>query len=307
MKNIAHLFGEFNSIGDYRDKVVFFDKHFGILLYALDFFDPELTWFTLPSKTTELIDLFKKEKNPVTNYYERRLKDSSGKEFIFDIRPSHTGKRLILNEYILQKFLGSKETLEKLIDDTLPVENPAAGIKYQLDKSLELIEWVKKDLKDLEPRTIRLQFLNFFFKGYSEFYNNDTLLKIRRKQTELYLFSQGLLYGNYITILKKRYLLYTQNTGNAEEEISLDAKIIALGKLGVIKSLQKKCVLKNPSERNKRVTTLICTLIATEKNACKIESIDCKTIYQYVETDNNRWGLKEDDLQFQKIDLRNFR
>ena len=100
--------------------------------------------------------------------------------------------------------------------------------------------------------------------------------------------------------------MYPQNVSSTEN-ISFEAKVVALQKLGVIQYLQKKCTLKNPIERDNTVASFIRLLIDSDKNISQIDSSDCKTILQYIVSDKNSLSFKNHNLQLKGIDLSNFK
>ncbi|HWJ27681.1 MAG TPA: hypothetical protein VNS32_14135, partial [Flavisolibacter sp.] len=68
-------------------------------------------------------------------------------------------------------------------------------MEQKRDQANQTIRWVMQKIQEGPLQTMRMKFLNLFYKGYAEFYGNEHLMQIRRKFIELYLYSQAVLFA----------------------------------------------------------------------------------------------------------------
>jgi hypothetical protein len=249
------LHEEFRGLKKYPDRLCMFDRLFGIIPFSFPDFDPNLSFFFQKEKLDELISIFKKERNN-PGLTERKF--IFGKSFIFNIKPANSNSSVFSN-YILKSFLSRQPAFDQWIEIHGSAEKP---IESLLDEANGLINHLEYCLQNEYDKSFRLQCMSVFFKGFHDAYTGHVNLPgKKRKFTELYLYTQGIIYANYIGSLKtflKRYL----NPIDLPEHSQLDlpGKLSLLKDLGIIDFLKSNRAQRNLSEVNDELSKLICLI-----------------------------------------------
>src|ERR1700722_4805771 len=134
---IRDLHSEFKSHKKYADKLVFFDKLFGIIPFSFPDFDPTLRFFFLKEKTDELAEIYKKERNN-PGLTERKF--FFGENFIFNIKPANSNSAAYSN-YILSSFLSRSPLFEVWIGQNISEEKSIESLLDDANGIVNKIEY----------------------------------------------------------------------------------------------------------------------------------------------------------------------
>ena len=200
--NIIRLHSEFKQLKTYKEKVEFFDRHFGCFLHRYPDFDPELK-FLFQQKGFDIIcELFEKERRKAI-ILERRY-EIQGDLYIFNATPVNSNTA-ILNDYILYSFIDNdKQFASELKKIESNAETRQQEICESLLNALNKIDAIESKLAGGGERGLRYRFMNVFINGYRD--REKGLLKKffnRKKFIELYLYAQGILFRQYFQHLNE--------------------------------------------------------------------------------------------------------
>ena len=199
-ENIIGLHQEFKKLKKYREKVEFFDQHFGCLSHTYPGFDPELKFIFEQKEFSAVSELFEKERRKAI-ILERRY-EIDGKVYIFNVTPINSNT-VIHNDYILYRFITEDlQFLSELNNIREKAESSPEQVWEAWLNALNRIDSIKSKLSGKE-RGLPYRFINVFFNGYRD--NESGLLKkfySRKKTIELYLYAQGVLFRQYFQQLK---------------------------------------------------------------------------------------------------------
>lgn len=270
---IKTLHEEFCSLKEYKDKLKFFDKHFGILPFNFPVFHPKLN-ILFDLKEIELLnDIYVKERASKNLLLKRFI--FSNEEILFDITPE-TPYRQILNDYILEKFFReSKKSLSFQIKtiSKLGITNTRI-VEGHLNDTNKLINILKDKIKSQIERSYRNQFMNVFYEGYED--SNKKFMRkfpYKKKFIELYLYAQGVLFHNYSEKLSdlqfsKSNQLDTLIAEKPEDLKKLKAQFNMLKSLGIIDFLKYKYTYMKKTDLDPIIAETVCKIIG--------ENINCK-------------------------------
>lgn len=109
-------------------------------------------------------------------------------------------------------------------------------------------------------RLVNTQFTLVFSNGLTDFNSNGmpVISPKRKKIIELYLYTQGIIYGEYIQLLKKN-ILQIDNTADIPPLQTLDTakKISLLKELGIIEAIKKKYPFLSKADLDKKTAEII--------------------------------------------------
>jgi len=261
--NIAELFNQFNK-SRYPDKVVLFDRHFGLIPFDFPSFDISLSWYLDPAQLNTLTDILNIERRELRSLYRKAIPIGK-KIYRFSVLPVYIPERKFLNEYVLDKFLNEKH---KIKSDTLRQLSEAPSKKIYLEEKIAAIthwlDWVPKSLKT-NPSSIQAKFLQIFYNGILAANSGKvSTLTIRRKFVELYLYAQGLLMMDYLNYLSSIYEAMVP--GNSVQPLPLRLKLVALHELGVLDLIRSRFDLES-NEHGLEIIATIVSLITSEHTA----------------------------------------
>jgi hypothetical protein len=241
-EHILNLHAEFQQLKQYRDKVVFFDTHFGILEYSFPPFQPELDILFKPEGIDILIELFQKERRNSASLDRKYF--INGNQYSFNITPLNTNPQ-ILNDYILSKFISSDSAFNSELEE---IEKLKAGEQFflRLKQKLALsnIRAIDNKLVSGTERSFRSRFMNVFYNGYLDYINNEIKkFPYRKKYIELYLYAHGIHYGKYLEGLTDslRFVNESHDEQNNHQAImDWPSRILLFKELGILQLLKQK-------------------------------------------------------------------
>ena len=195
-ENIIRLHLEFKQLKTYKEKVEFFDQHFGCLSHAYPEFDPELKFLFEQKEFDAVTEIFEKERRKAIILDKRYEID--GKVYIFNATPVNSNT-VVLNDYILYKFINNDKQFESELKNLEEkAESNQAQVWERWLNALNRIDSIENKLAGTEERGLRYRFMNVFINGYRD--KEKGLLKKffnRKKFIELYLYAQGVLFRQY--------------------------------------------------------------------------------------------------------------
>jgi hypothetical protein len=233
---IKTLHTEFRGHKKYGDKLLFFDRIFGVIPFYFPDFDPQLPYFFQIEKTNELFETFKKERN---NPALTEKKFYFGESFSFNIKPANSNSSVYSN-FILSSFLSRKPNF----GDWICLRKTGGNtVEFLLDEANAVINKVEYLLQNEYDKSFRLQCMSVFYKGfYDAFRNRVNLPDKKRKFTELYLYAQGIIYAEYVNVLKRdlQHTGYPADSAGTPAELDLEGKLDLLNTLGIIDFLKSR-------------------------------------------------------------------
>jgi hypothetical protein len=247
------LYEEFRALKKYTEKLVFFDRHFGMIPYSFPDFDPQLPFFFQKDKTDELAEFFKNERNnPALTQKTFSFEDN----FIFNIRPANSNSAVYSN-FILSCFLSRTPVFMEWIRPIIESGKPVEALMEEANSIINHIEYCLQQEYD---KSFKLQCMSVFYKGfYDAFCNRVNGPGKKRKFTELYLYAQGIIYANYINSLKAGFQ-HSLNPVDFKRPAHLDlsGKLYLLNELGIIDFLKNRYAGMDSLSFENKVVEILC-------------------------------------------------
>jgi hypothetical protein len=252
---IRGLHAEFKSLKKYADKLVLFDRLFGIIPMPFPDFDPKLHFFFRKENTEELETLFKKERNNPSLAEKRFV---FGESYVFNIKPANSNSAFY-SSFILTRFLSRRPVFEDLIRRQ---KSDGKTVELLLDEANGLINKIEFSLQNEYDKSFRLQCMSVFYKGFFEaFTNRVNLPGKKRKFIELYLYAQGIIYANYISSLKTALTLSHNPAGFPRRpQLDLQGKLALMDDLEIIDLIKKKFAGMDPVSLENKMAEIICLI-----------------------------------------------
>jgi len=277
---IRQLFLEFQSLKKYTDKIAFYDKQFNIIPFSFPPFQTDILAFFGERNIQELALILQQEgKSAATLKKEFCFRE---RNYEFNIKPANSNN-VLLNNYIIAKFIGQASHASEIIHNEIKASLKAGqSLPELLLATKKMLKFIEKKLHYEYDRSLMIKCMNVFNKGLMDFFvqNERPPFTKRRKFTELYLYSQGFLFGQYIEMLRK-----LDNSNNAMEmsvtksfrkKQDLSQKILVLKDLGIIDAIRKKYVFLGKAELDNKMIELIC-MITGANPANLLNTIDILT------------------------------
>jgi hypothetical protein len=206
-KDLKPLHKEFKNLTTYIEKLKFFDTYFGITPFQFPSFQVDLDLIFEGENGKILMQIFETErykKNKDNSYYLRCF-IYFGKEYIFNITPTNSLRELY-NEFILNKFIHEDTNYNdkiNIIKFNLSEEREQMNTIFN-DENINIKKLQKHVFEFPQKSTIKNQFLNVYYTGFSD-YNNGLIKSFpnKKKHIELYLYAQGILQAKYFEEIKK--------------------------------------------------------------------------------------------------------
>jgi hypothetical protein len=246
---------EFMGLKKYADKLIFFDHLFGIIPFPFPSFDPELAFLFQKEKTEELLGIYKKERN---NRSLTEKKFSYGQDYIFNIRPANSNSSVYSN-YILSSFLLRAPEFFDWINQKKTAEQP---VEYLLDRANRFINDIEYRLQNKQDKGFSLQCMAVFYKGFYDAFSDQVYGPgKKRKFIELYLYSQGIIYSNYISSLKSA-LQYSRHTSDEQipQHLDLSGQLNLLQELGVVDFLKSRYAGLDAFSFKNKLAEILCLI-----------------------------------------------
>lgn len=259
-EEIRRLHAEFSSIVKYRDKVIFYDRFFGLFNYRFPLFDPELDMLFKPEKISVIVDLFEKERR--SSFVPERKFSFADETFIFNVAPLNSNAE-IFNDCIVSKFIESDKQFNNVlrrIKNSGSVDGPVTHKIYA--KARNNISVIEEQIYGGNEGSLRSQFMTVFYQGYHD-HRNNTFKKFprRKKIIELYLYSQGVLYAKYIDAVNEVLLKQKDEPEERFDILDLKGRLILFRELGIVDLLKKKYKKLGQIAAEKKVAEIICLML----------------------------------------------
>jgi len=246
---------EFVGLKKYTDKLIFFDRLFGIIPFTFPDFDPKLSYFFQKEKIEELAAIFKQERN---NPGLTEKKFTFGEILIFSIRPANSNSAVYSN-YILSSFLSRSPVFADWIHQKKTVEKP---VELFLDEANGVINQIEYCLQHERDKSFTLQCMAVFYKGFFDAFSNQVNGPgKKRKFIELYLYAQGIIHANYISSLKTA-LQQSRNPVIVDRPMTLDlaGKLKLMQELGIIDLLKTRYAGMDSLSWENKVAEMLCLI-----------------------------------------------
>lgn len=275
-----------------------FDKQFDLVPFQFPEFTPTLSWFDDVLRLDRLMEIFEEERSRGPLLYER-LVEASGQHLIFRIAPSQRADRDFFNEFVLQKFLSHKTSIQRAYELKLVgAASPLRQVRDSLDAITEALERIPRELRK-NPASLATKFLQIFYNGVlAPGFEWNSSVVVRRKFIELYLYSQGLLLSDHYRWLRNK--LGDLNTESHLETITLPQKIALLHQTGVLDYLRSKLEQQNAEDNLRAVSRIISLLTAGN-------TIHYSSVLEYLNalgTQDANDSLTKENLRFVQKQLR---
>lgn len=262
---INALFLQFHSIPKYQDKLKFYDNHFNILPFTLPDFETNLFAFFSEEHLQQFESLLQLERR--SNGAMTKIFIFGTDKYTFSIKPLNSNYSTF-NNYIICRFLQAGAQLKPKIQQELAlIRESNAPIRTLLASANEMLAILKKKIASDNRRKFTTQFTLVFLKGFTDYMSSSlpAISSKRKKIIELYLYSQGFMYGEYVQFLNKS--TFPQITGKEHTDaLNLEKKISLLKELGFIEAIKKKYPFLNKTDLDKKIEETI-YLITGERMA----------------------------------------
>ncbi|HMC87649.1 MAG TPA: hypothetical protein VKI61_19135, partial [Chitinophagaceae bacterium] len=143
------------------------------------------------------------------------------------------------SSFILSRFLSRKPIFEEWIRQIISIEKP---IEIFLDEANGMVNHIENCLQNEYDKSFKLQCMSVFYRGYYDaFTKRVNGPGKKRKFIELYLYSQGIIYANYVSSLRTAFK-NSRNPVDLQKPALLDlaGKMALLNELGILDYLKKK-------------------------------------------------------------------
>jgi hypothetical protein len=247
---------EFVGLKKYTDKLIFYDRLFGIIPFSFPDFDPKLPYFFLKEKTEELSGIYKLERN---NPGLTEKKFSYSEVFVFNIRPANSNSAVYSN-YILSSFLSRAPVFGDWIHQKKADDKP---VELFLDEANGMINQIECCLQYEREKSFSLQCMAVFYKGFFDAFSNRVYGPgKKRKFIELYLYAQGIIYANYIRALKTA-MQQSRNPVMMERSVNLDlaGRLRLMLELGIIDFLKNRYAGMDSLSWENKIAEMLCLIL----------------------------------------------
>jgi hypothetical protein len=191
--------------------------------------------------------------------YERHFTISKD-VFAFSIRPVGERERMMLNQYILESFLQERLPFKQEVYDGINLAaDPVSYLQNKISELEQILNEVKEILADYKEPGMRLRFLSIFYKGFISYRTGGgKMIKVKRKFIEFFLYSQGLLFADYLNLLKME--LQQRVEPEKKETHNLESKVRLLHQLGIIRFLEKRLKGEDNASGKEQLAALLCEI-----------------------------------------------
>ncbi|RAJ87266.1 hypothetical protein CLV59_10115 [Chitinophaga dinghuensis] len=256
---INELFLQFHSIHRYEERLKFYDTHFNILPFTLPDFETDLFTFFSANHLLQFENLLR---------IERKSSELLQKTFVFgkdiynfNIKPA-TAHCITFNNYIISRFLQAGTQLKQRMQGELDlIKEISSPVKTMLTTVNDMLAMLKSKAASDNRRCLSTQFTLVFLKGLTDYSSNGmpVISHKKKKIIELYLYTQGIIYGEYIQLLKKHVLFQMTQESDMPRLCALDPekKISLLKELGLIEAIRKKYPFLNKTDLDKKIEEII--------------------------------------------------
>lgn len=253
---IKKYYLQFHALVKYEDKVRFFDEHFSIVPFQFPDFKTDLFAFFSDENLYRLHEILHYERTENTLLRNFPI----GNElFSFSIRPFHNNG-LVLNKYILSKFMGSTESMHTMLLDAIAAQEQA-GITpaLQLEKAADALGVLQARFKQEYKLNFKNQFLTVFVKGMVDATGEEQphLFSRKKKMIELYLYAMGFTFGRYQELLKTLINEAAATKLVAPMPADVQKKVVLLREMGCIEAINSKYSFLSKTERQKKIAEVL--------------------------------------------------
>ncbi len=259
-EEIRLLHNEFSGLVTYRSKLVFYSRHFGLLENFFPPFQSDLDLLFKPDKVNEIVELFERERR--NSFIPEKKITFSATVYTFNVVPLNSNAE-ILNDYIINHFIESDNEFN-VISSRIKYDSStsAESIFIMYSRAAGNIQRIEDQILRASETSMRNQFMTVFYNGYND-YQNNTLKKFpkRKKVIELYLYSQGILHGRYINLLKETFEGVTNTTQESSGLLDLRGRLMLFRQLGIVELITKRYTRLGKMEAEKKVAELMCLML----------------------------------------------
>lgn len=253
---IKKYYLQFHALVKYEDKVRFFDEHFSIVPFQFPDFKTDLYAFFSDENLYRLHEILHYERTENTLIRNFPI----GNElFSFSIRPFHNNG-LVLNKYIISKFLGSPEYLRTTLLDAIAAQQQAGvAPALQLEKAADALSVLQARFRLEYKLNFKNQFLTVFVKGMVDASEEEQphLFSRKKKMIELYLYAMGFAFGRYQEELKAILNEASETKPVTPMPAGIEKKVVLLQELGCIEAISSKYSFLSKTERHKKIAEVL--------------------------------------------------
>ena len=262
-EEIVGLHAEFLAIKKYKDRILFFDQHFKLMENSFPAFNPNLDILFKQEEINILVEIFENERRNV--FFPEKKFHFNGEHFVFNVVPLNSYPE-ILNDYIISKFLDADSHFQKIMALLKSAfKTDASLIEKWKTASTENISLIANKLASGNETSLRNQFMTVFYHGYLDHIQNNIKKFSRRKKViELYLYSQGILFGRYLEALNQYSLaLVKQLPREPAYTPVLDwtGRVLLFKELGILDLLMGKYRDAQKPDPEKKVAQVLCLIL----------------------------------------------
>lgn len=258
---------EFQQIKIYKERLLFYERHFGLVEDEYPSFNVQLDFFFRQEGINILIELFEKERRhslPLEKVFT--FEENS---YHFNITPLNSYPEVFNDfviEHFLQKDLGFRQSVQELRQAAITDHQQLARLQKLANRK---ISQVADLLYSNTETSFRVKFMTVFYEGYADYTQNRfKKFSKRKKILELYLYSYGILFGKYLEALnnystdpetEKDFLEYSADSPDCEVQLEL------IRELGIIDFLRSKFTDTDLPATQLRIASLLCRIMGQSR------------------------------------------
>lgn len=243
----------FNGFTRYEDKLKFYDQQFNILPFTLPAFETNLFNFFSEENLRRFEAILREERN--SGIATHRCFFFDKEQYIFSVRPVNSNY-LVFNNYLINRFLQTGAYIKATIKQEADlIQESRSPLAIMLASAKEMVNLLERRVA-MDPRRNALtQFATVFFKGLSDFraWKAPAISSKRKKIIELYLYTLGFVYGEYMHALQFHHASQYAN----ETPVDIQGKILLLKEFGFIDAIRSRYPFLNKTDLDRKIEDII--------------------------------------------------
>jgi hypothetical protein len=280
-EQIKFWHAEFQQIKIYKERLLFYERHFGLVEDEYPPFNVRLDFFFRQEDINVLIELFEKERRHSLPLEKVFVFDENS--YHFNITPLNSYPE-VFNDFVighfLQKDLAYRQSILELRHAAITDPQQIAGFQKLANRKISQVA----DLLHSNTETsFRVKFMTVFYEGYADYTQNKfKKFSKRKKILELYLYSYGILFGKYLEALNN-YSTETETEKEVREDSAdnpdCEMQLSLIRELGIIDFLQTKFTDTDLPETQQRIASLLCRIMgkSREQTASILKFLELET------------------------------
>lgn len=257
----------FQQIRIYKERLQFYNQHFGLIQETYPPFNAQLDIFFLQEGINSLIERFEKERRQSLPL--EKVFDFERKRYHFNVTPLNSYPE-VFNDFVISHFLQQDLAFRQSIQE---ITKAAMDDPQQLARLQKLANRKITQIADIlysnTETSFRVKFMTVFYEGYADYTQNKfKKFSKRKKILELYLYSYGILFGKYLEALN-RYNADPEGEkvtpGEVQDTAVCATQLTLMQELGIIEFLLKRFAEPDLPASEQKIASLLCLIMGKGK------------------------------------------